>query len=259
MPESELQDACKGSLQAYLMGKVQYVQFSPYANQQSEDLENRNRFANDVVGILNNATLLLLEMKYHDAAQNLLPEFRQPQHDDLLALEGQAVPVAYCYNTTDELEYFGEQIDPNWPAKCLKQFNRSVPSLLPSKNPHVAKHQNLLQWVDDARRRSAGTNVFGAFAKILERTLRPSEVRNGALLLIFSHGLKKFVGLDEQEMQKLASWIIDNPKANDAKIAKAKRDIVAGLSPAAKNKARRLEDIDGNPLSSKGAGLKRTH
>lgn len=249
MGENELQDACKGALQAYFLGKNKYVQFSPYSNQQSEDLNDTNLFVSDILGVLDDATLLLLEMKYYDVRAKALPEFRQAQFNKLLTLEQSGVPVAYCYNQVEDIAYFGPQTDPRWPAQTLNQLMRSVPSRLPNEVPNIPDHQTLLDWIRTVPKDSGG-NVFTLFTRILDRTLRAGEVRNQALLLIFSHGLKQFISMDEQQMKEFARWIVDTPTATSSEVEEKAEKIRSGLSFTAKKKAM-LVDLDGKVLTKK--------
>lgn len=228
--ENDIQGACQGALQAYFRDRrKKYTQFAPYSNQQSADSEGRrNLFAADVLGIIANSSLVMLEMKYHDVLNGILPRFDKDQHEQLVRLQDTGVPVQYCYNNESVLEYF-VQADDQWPKITLRQLNVSPPRKLAGHRPLTPDHISLLGWIRSIEKEPSGRDNFSTFASLLNGVLRPGQVRNQILVLVYSNGLKHMVGMDESGLKQFAHWIVSNPTATAPNVAQFADKIRIGL------------------------------
>lgn len=218
--ENDIQGACQGALQAYFRdARKKYTQFAPYSNQQSANGQQTNLFAADVIGIIEDSSLLLLEMKYYDVSRQTLPRFEREQHEQLIALEDKGVPVRYCYNGVEQLAYF-RQDNWHWPETTLRELRVSSPRQLPHKQPDIHLHSELLGWIHRVESRGAGDDCFDSFAALLNGTLRPGQVRNQVLVLLYSNRMRHMVGMDELGVREFAHWIVSHPTASTTTVAR---------------------------------------
>ena len=233
--ENDIQGACQGALQAYFRDeRKKYTQFAPYSNQQSANAQRTNLFAADVIGIIEDSSLLMLEMKYCDVYEQILPRFELEQHTQLKALEDCGVAVHYCYNGVDELAYFRQE-DWRWPEITLRQLRVSPPKQLPHKYPHTHLHGDLLSWIERVRSKRTGGDCFDSFASLLNGTLRPGQVRNQVMVLLYSNKMQHMVGMDEVGLREFAHWIVSHPTASNSAVAKHANRIKQHLTPAVRN------------------------
>lgn len=229
--ENEIQGACQGALQAYFRdARKKYTQFAPYSNQQSANSQRTNLFAADVIGIIEDSSLLLLEMKYCDIYKEFLPRFELEQHIQLVALEDSGVPVNYCYNGVAELAYFRQDAW-NWPEITLGQLRVSSPRRLPNKHPSMHSHTDLLSWIRRVETRRTGDDNFESFASLLNSTLRPGQVRNQIMVLLYSDKLRHMVGMNESGLKEFAHWIVSHPTASNTVVSKHADRIKQQLLP----------------------------
>ncbi|MFZ6675450.1 hypothetical protein [Undibacterium sp. Xuan67W] len=143
--ENWVQAAITGALEVYCStgGRPQFRQFPPFANQQGDRMR---QYCGDLIGILDNARTILLEIKERECRYNMLNEFNQEQHEYNLRFEDLGVPFGYAYNQTleSDLEYNKFPREVNWPEITLSQIKRATPHELPGKCPNVHEHKTLL-------------------------------------------------------------------------------------------------------------------
>lgn len=171
---------------------VQLELLATYPNQQGD---GARKYCGDLVGLLDNAKVLLLEVKEFDCAKKLLKVFKQEQHDSYLELERIGVPVAYAYNEKCPLPSFNDG-----PRGTLAAVKRSIPSELPDAKPNVSAHQTLLEWLEA---KDSG-DVAAVFGSILG-AITAAELRNGVLVLVYAvaqHRLFELSSSDVLEIRK---------------------------------------------------------
>jgi hypothetical protein len=199
--EGVIQAACIESLVAYCDRKgVQFSHYPPYSNQQGEGL---NAYCADLVAVLDNAVLLLLEIKEFDGSE--LQEFREDQHQSLLNMESKGLPVAYCYNECWPLPNTEKQKH-DWPIRTLAALKRSVPTRLPNKTPAVSSHRSLLNWLN-LLEGGAGDNAFERFGDILREAIQAHVLRNSFLLLLYSPQTFSMHALESEDIKGIYKWL----------------------------------------------------
>lgn len=208
--EPKLESTIQNALTAYCvgLGNPQLKIFSPKANQQGGRLR---QFCADLVGVLDDARVILLEVKERDAT-GVLPEFRQDQHDMYLQFEHLGVPVAYVYNAINRLAYdVPFPMSSDWPVQTLQQIMRSIPSELPDQEPDIDAHVTLLDWLN----KGGSGSALQAFGRALGAAVvqDPYQLRNGLLTLIYSVSNPTFAMLSSDDMREVYR-LLNRPTLN---------------------------------------------
>lgn len=192
--ENEVQTAIVASLQVYCHSiGMRCAALEYYPNQQGSSLR---KVCADFLATLDDSTLLLAETKAH--ASGVLLSFDDEQLIEYQGFEIFGFPIAYVYNTVDELPYYQKPQPKNYPALTLQAVNRSVPSMLPDRYPDYPKHTTLLDWLNSI---PAGGNQTSRFARIFAAIRAEALLSNGLMMLIYgTTGLKIF---DEPNPKKL--------------------------------------------------------
>ena len=205
--ENWVQAAITGALEVYCSsgGRPQFRQFPPFANQQGERMR---QYCGDLIGMLDNARTVLLEIKERDYRCNMLNEFKQEQHDYNLRFEELGVPIAYAYNETAEsdLEYnkFPRNVD--WPAATLSQIKRAAPSDLPGICPNVLEHNSLLDWLQEG----SGADITELIGRMQGTINCPGDLRNGVLVLLYGVSENVLTTLSTFQLLEVVSYINNN-------------------------------------------------
>lgn len=202
--ENELQAAVIFALERYFQDREQhFLHLAPYANQQGPGLR---KFCADILGVVDSAEILLLELKVLDPVSGRLRRFDDAQYQANLMLEGLGIPVAYAYNATQSLAYYERGLAPTFRAiQTLLGVNRAEPSLLPGVVPNVQAHGSLLAWLqaaDEARGfRTGGAEILG---RILgEVNVWPDKLRNGVLALIYAVDSDQLIAMDRDDLRRV--------------------------------------------------------
>jgi len=200
--ENEVQAAIRGALEVYadrLGTSAQF--FEPYANQQGA---MNQRFAADLLAILDNSRVLMLEVKALDIPSYKLRSFDPAQYAYCCALEDKGIPIAYAYNTTAHLAYYDvDRHQKSWPTNTLKAIHRAKPKILPGEAPY-RDHVSLLSWLV--------SNEGGGIARQLGWVLgsgaaRPRALTNAAMALIYSAKRKKLLSFNPRDARSLISTL----------------------------------------------------
>ena len=177
--ENVLQAAITGALEVHCdrPGGPLLELFPPYAVQQGATLR---KFCADLVGRLNDAQVILLEIKELDCCSGKFPAYDLEQHEANLQFERLGVPLGYAYNAIWPLSYYARPRPDDWPALTLAEVKRSLPSKLPNKTPNVLAHPTLLEWLQDLK----GQDVSEELGRIHGAVKGTSRLRNGTLVLL---------------------------------------------------------------------------
>ncbi|MQA40667.1 hypothetical protein [Rugamonas aquatica] len=204
--ENLVQSAITLALQSYCSapGRPQLRQFPPFANQQGAGMR---KYCGDIVGLLDDAQALLLEVKERDCDSNLLREFDDNQFADNLVFEELGVPIAYVYNETATLEYYcWPRDEQTWPETTLRQVKRSPPTQLPGRSPAVSGHGSLLEWLG----RQQGEDAAANFGRIHGAISGPDDLRNGMLILLYGVSQNEIAALKPAELKRVVGWLRNN-------------------------------------------------
>ena len=206
--ENLVQAAISAALERYCSspGRPQLRQFPPFSNQQGADMR---KYCGDIVGMLDDAQALLLEVKERDCETNLLREFKEKQFLENVRFQQLGVPIAYAYNTVATLEYHKWPRDPDtWAENTLWQVKRSPPIQLPGMSPDVANHESLLEWLG----RQQGEDAAANFGRIHGAINGPGDLRNGMLVLLYGVSQNTIAALKPAELKQVVSWLSNNSK-----------------------------------------------
>ena len=218
--ENRIQTALMLALQSYCDAAtgIELRQFPPYANQQGGSLR---KYCADLVGMLDDSTILLLEIKELDCDECVLPEFNTSQHNELLRFEQIGVPIAYAYNTQDLLEYDRKNRSAHWPSLTLAAIKRSKPSLLPCEWPMIDEHETMLNWIQNVGSGGSGdsTELFGRIAEVVNA---PDDLRNGLLALIYGVEQQVLTSLTADQFDKVMR-LLNNPNLTPIRQSKLQR------------------------------------
>jgi hypothetical protein len=197
--ENEVQAAIRGALEAYAYSRGITAQFfEPYANQQGA---GPRRFAADLMGVLDNARVLMLEIKALDVHRYTLVSFNDSQHAACCALERVGLPIAYAFNGTERLGYYDRIRAPSWPQDTLEAIHRAPPLLLPGPVP-ARSHPSLLRWLDSDQ----GTHVASELGGLLGAgATRPRAWTNGALILVYARQANRLLSFGTTDAEELVS------------------------------------------------------
>jgi hypothetical protein len=206
--ENLVQAAISAALERYCSapGRPQLRQFPPYANQQGADMR---KYCGDIVGMLDDAQVLLLEVKERDCETNLLREFKEKQFSENVRFQELGVPIAYAYNAVATLEYHRWPREPNtWAENTLRQVKRSPPIQLPGMYPEVPEHESLLEWLD----RQKGEDAAANFGRIHGAINGPDDLRNGMLVLLYGVSHNTIAAIKPAELNQVVGWLRNNSK-----------------------------------------------
>lgn len=199
--ENNVQMAITAALQVWCHSDKRSLQlFPPYANQQGDLLK---RYCADLLGIMEGADLIALEVKEYDTEKNVLTRFDQDQWESALFFETQKVPIAYAYNAVSKLAYHKWPQPPDWPEQTLCQVKRSIPSQLESEQPKVQNHMSLLDWLNGSHSRD-GAEFFGGFHGVLEST---DDFTNGIMVLLYSTESEKLATFTADELKRVVELL----------------------------------------------------
>ncbi|WP_281717988.1 hypothetical protein [Pandoraea apista] len=176
--ENRIQAAIAGALQVYCHDRSLQL-FPPYANQQGGQLR---KYCGDLLGLVDNADLIALEVKELDVVRCVFPAFDDDQHEIAKQFESLGVPLAYAYNAVATLPYHKRPQPPQWARSTLELVKRSMPTPLPGRVPHVGLHQSLLDWLEGPH----GTNAADLFGRVHGAVTAVDDLRNGILVLLYA-------------------------------------------------------------------------
>ncbi|WP_411851080.1 hypothetical protein ACLB90_00270 [Stenotrophomonas sp. LGBM10] len=153
--ESLVQAAIIASLEVYGDRNAVHTDvFAPYANQQGF---TGGKYPGDIIGLLDGARILLLEVKeldYLTPIDPVLHQFNVAQFLQYDWLEQSGVPIQYAYAARDEMPYFLFPRRREWPYATLNRTRVSPPGKLMdslanfiAKRPAIEAHGNLLDWL----------------------------------------------------------------------------------------------------------------
>lgn len=219
--ENKVQSAIQGSLQVYCQNRSLQL-FAPYANQQGDDLR---KYCGDLLGLMDGADLIALEVKELDVGKGELKEFNEVQHRAAESFAQLGVPLAYAYNAIhiDEIPYWVKPQPRDWARETLHSINRSAPSPLPGQKPNVTGHQTLLDWLDGTH----SANGYEIFGQIHGAISAVSDLRNGMLVLLYSVSRNKLASLSADEVELVVRTLAKNPYLEAAKREKLKAIVEA--------------------------------
>lgn len=204
--ENVIQSVLNDALSTYFdRNGISFEQFAPYSNQQGEGIR---KYCADVLGLIDGAELLLIELKERDPQENLLVEFDQGQLESNKKFETLGIPIGYVYNYSaiPNLPYFDKKNNKNWPIDTLKALKRSEPTKLPNESPDCQNHSNMLEWINRAKNAggSGDKNSILAFGKMLGvANVTPDMIRNGMLVLLYAVDKKKYQNLNFDQLKQL--------------------------------------------------------
>lgn len=202
--EKSVQDAIHNALVAYGIKSGISVQIHAPANcSQGGEF---NKFCADLIFTLNNAAIILLEVKYR-AENGLLQSFDLNQHEMLKAYESLNVPIAYAYNTKKcaELGSWQQPQPLEWYIETLQSVARSTPSQLPDQKPKTG-HSSLFDWLKSSK----DSNAHILFGKIHGSWKAPTNLRNSKIVLIYSATQKTLTALSDKDIEDLEKWFNKN-------------------------------------------------
>lgn len=205
--ENLVQAAIISALEVYcsVPGRPQLRHFSTYANQQGARMR---QYCGDIVGMLDDAQALLLEVKERDCPANVLWEFDHEQFLDNVLFQELGVPIAYAYNLVPQLEYHCMPRKMRWPEVTLSQVMRAVPKELPGQRPAVDSHESLLDWLN----RQEGEDAAANFGRIHGALQGPGDLRNGILVLLYGVSQNVIMPLTPSELNQVVKWLSNNSR-----------------------------------------------
>lgn len=196
--ENAVQAAIMGSLEVFCEDMGLQL-FPPFANQQGVSLR---KYCADLVGLLDDARIILLEIKELDCISGILPQFDSTQHAGYVKFYDLGVPIAYAYNAVPQLAYHQRPKPSKWAEKTLSQVNRSIPEALPGEEPDVPSHISLIDWLREAK----GSEAVKLFGKVLG-AIDASDLRNGMLVLLHGVSMGKLAALTSEEIQEVVKCL----------------------------------------------------
>ncbi|MDF3939315.1 hypothetical protein P3W66_04655 [Achromobacter denitrificans] len=210
-PENVIQTACADALAVYFHEKgAQYRQLWTYANQQGDD---GNRFCADLVGVIDNATLLLMEFKALNHSTQELDAFNAAQYTEAINMENARIPLVYCYDTHWPLPYYETPRSSTWPKGVLMAINATQPSLLKGKKPEIATHKTLLDWINQQTGKASG-NRLQQFGEAIG-CLMPNMARNKLLAVLYSPQKKQALAMNQEGLSGFHDWLLQQNPAHD--------------------------------------------
>lgn len=205
LTEAEVQAAIQGALQAYGRDRRSPLEvLPPFPNMQGH---KRSQYCADIVGLLNNAVAILLEVKRYDTCKRELVAFSQRQYKAACWFEKTGVPLAYAYNAVDPLAYQARQDEEDWPEATLGAIKRSVPSKLKSAKPRIDHHGTLLEWLNKVTK-SSGADLAVQVGKAAGAIQCARDLRNASVVLLYGvegGKLAQLSGTELKDLLKIAS------------------------------------------------------
>jgi hypothetical protein len=208
MNENEIQSACMDALAVFFDRKnITYRQLWTYSNQQGDQ---PNKFAGDLIGVIDNAELLQLEFKALEHTSKKLSAFDDDQFEEATNMELAGVPIFYAYDF-ESLAYYADNRNTNkeWPDHTLASIKASVPTRLPGESPAIPQHGSLLDQIN-AMTAAQGGRRLEAFARVIGSVL-PNKMRNGLTTLIYSKTRDEVFSLKGPELDAFYGWLLKNP------------------------------------------------
>lgn len=201
--EKVVQDAIHAALVAHFNqpGMKGLTLHAPSNRSQGADLGS---FCADLIGVLDSARVLLLEVKMLTPGGKLA-KFNLEQHQHLLDYEEVGVPVAYAYNVPrpDSLAYWITPRMANWAEETLRQINRSPAWFLASEIPNRDAHQSLWDWLMT----SSDERAHEMFGAVVGAWQSPTQLRNGKLVLIYSASAGTMALLSPDEVNEIRGYL----------------------------------------------------
>ncbi|MDC6160142.1 hypothetical protein PPH93_00750 [Achromobacter xylosoxidans] len=214
-PENAIQSACMDALAVYFNAKgATYRQLWTYANQQGDEA---NRFCADLVGVIDNATLLLMEFKALNHRTRNLEAFDQRQYEEAVKMQNANIPLVYCYDTVHPLPYYEDPRPSNWPKGVLMAINATQPSLLKGKKPEISAHNTLLDWIKKITGELPG-NRLQQFGEAIG-CLMPNMARNKLLAVLYSSQKKEALALNQDDIFNFHDWLRQQDSAQHPKVS----------------------------------------
>jgi hypothetical protein len=202
--ENNIQMAIGQALQAWARDRRRGMQlFPPYANQQGQQLR---RYCSDLLGVMEGADLIALEVKEYDLQKKVLPQFDDEQYEAACFFADQGVPLAYAYNAVEKLAYHDRPQPFEWPELTLRDVKRSLPRDLKSRHPLVNSHDSLLDWLE-AQHTTDGIDLFGKTHGLLQAT---DDFTNGILVLLYSGKSNKVASFTGDQLKQAVSLLQGN-------------------------------------------------
>lgn len=203
--EKVVQDAIQNALTAYY-AQIQknFTIHGPSNRSQGPGIK---QYCGDLIGVLDNAKVILLEVKFKNAA-GTLKSFDADQHAELLEYEAIGVPVAYAYNfvPSNEISCFKEPQPKDWPVSTLKQIIRCTPFPLPNAKP-AHGHETLWDWLNTSTDDTKAIDMFGS---VLGAWKAAPNLRNGKLVLIYAAQTGVMSLLTPEEMKEVSDFLWSN-------------------------------------------------
>ncbi|WP_313217915.1 hypothetical protein [Stenotrophomonas sp.] len=226
--ESLVQAAIMASLEVYGDRNAVHTDvFAPYANQQGYA---GGKYPGDIIGLLDGARILLLEVKELDYLTPIAPvlhQFNLGQFLQYYWLEQSGVPILYAYAARDEMPYFLFPRRREWPYATLNRTRVSPPGELMdslanfiAKRPAIETHGNLLDWLLNVSVASSASvlmllGFLGSSASALKAsilivqtaagglTALPAAAVRAALRNVLSKEQTGEVALDDEHQRKV--------------------------------------------------------
>jgi hypothetical protein len=156
----------------------------------------------DLIAQIDDARILLLEVKIHRPTTNSLPSYDAKQHTFLKAIEDFGVPVRYCYNSTFAMSKMTF-------VQALASCRAPTPGQLKMENLRVKeweKHETLLSALNSLM--SDASEAFGALAVLTDAGfLERVHELNTKMLIFIAHVDRDLVRvLDQEEVGKLVEY-----------------------------------------------------
>ena len=199
--EKVVQDAIHNALTArYAQIKKPFTIHGPSNRSQGFGIK---QYCVDLIGVLDNAQVILLEVKYKEATGKLR-SFDPEQHNQLIAYEEIGVPVAYAYNSVppNGITYYKRPQPKNWPILTLKEIHRSTPKPLPNETP-AQNHKTLWDWLSSSK----DTKAIEMFGKVMGAWNSAPNLRNGKMVLIYAAQAGVMSLLDSKEMKLVSKFL----------------------------------------------------
>jgi hypothetical protein len=216
--ESLVQAAIMASLEVYGDRNAVHTDvFAPYANQQGY---TGNMYPGDIIGLLDGARILLLEVKeldYDVTGSPVLNQFDTLQYLQYYWLQQLGVPIQYAYAAQSEMPYFVLQRRREWPYATLNRTHVSPPDTLMdslasivAKQPAIDAHDSLLDWLLNPPSASSGS-ALAAFG-----LLASSAADLKASILIILTTANTLIAVPAEGMRAVLKKALKKPLPNEA-------------------------------------------
>lgn len=201
--ENEVQGAIEQSLTTYAaLAGSNLLTYAPYANQQGEE---RKRYCADIVGVIDNAYLILLEVKALNHATKHLHAFDEKQFQGNLKLASLGIPICYAYDSVNPLSHFDLNLTPIKRAEgTLNEVLYAFTPRLPRNPPDMGAHNSL---IDIFRPITQGGDISKVLGWVLGASARPGVLRNDVLALILGVESRVLFSLNKDELNELRTLI----------------------------------------------------